>query len=467
VKVTSSADVLQIGSKGSRGYATGVTAIVVNDIAPNLPGAYNPVGIPVVESNGAPNIVIASHTVGGVTIGGPANVASNFFLANGPIQKGFFQYGLFYLPKNESGPCQADFNCWFLASTPSQAALQFTQLGTAANDIWSDAAGMWLDRNADLRDYFMMAGQSSNARGGGADLAVKAPIAPPPQGVGPGAWVRAYGDWIDNKQNATFSAFGTTLTSSVQYNQTIAGAQMGYDWAFMRTGFSAVLVGLMGGADGSTVNFGGGNKVTFQGGNAGAYATVLNHGFFVDSLFLANFMSMDYTAGGTLFGGGVPNTGVNTNVQQYGGRMDAGYRFQFNPWFFEPQLTAEVVHSNFGNLPFPTVGTVVQVDDDTSVRGRLGGRLGTSFVTGNWRIEPSVTGGVWETLSGNNGAVLTSNGFALDLSDPSNNKTQGEVGGMLNFFQLGTNWSAFVKGDYRFASEYTSGSVKGGVRYQW
>jgi hypothetical protein len=24
-----------------------------------------------------------------------------------------------------------------------------------------------------------------------------------------------------------------------------------------------------------------------------------------------------------------------------------------------------------------------------------------------------------------------------------------------------------VKGDYRFASEYTSGSVKGGVRYQW
>ena len=464
----SSADVLQIGTAGSKGYVTGLTNVVVNDVSPNLPGAYNPVGIPVAESNGAANVVLTSHTVAGVTISGPANSASNFEMLQGPIQKGFFSYGLFYLPKNEAGPCQAGFNCWFLASTPSRAALEFTQLGTAANDIWSDAAGMWLDRNADLRDYFFMAGSSSNARGGGADLAVKAPIAPPPPaGVGPGAWVRAYGDWIDNKQNASFSAFGTTLTSSVQYNQTIAGAQMGYDWAFMRTGFSAVLVGLMGGADGSTVNFGSGNKVTFQGGNAGAYATFLNHGFFADGLFLANWMSMDYTAGGTLFGGGVPNTGVNANVQQYGGRIDTGYRFQFNPWFFEPQLTAEVVHTNFGNLPFPTVGTTVQVDDDTSVRGRLGGRLGTSFVTGNWRVEPSVTGGVWETLSGNNGAVLTSNGFALDLTDPSNNKTQGEVGGMLNFYQLGTNWSAFVKGDYRFASEYTSGSVKGGVRYQW
>ena len=464
----SSADVLQIGTAGSKGYVTGLTNVVVNDVSPNLPGAYNPVGIPVAESNGAANVVLTSHTVAGVTISGPANSASNFEMLQGPIQKGFFSYGLFYLPKNEAGPCQAGFNCWFLASTPSRAALEFTQLGTAANDIWSDAAGMWLDRNADLRDYFFMAGSNPNARGGGADLAVKAPIAPPPPaGVGPGAWVRAYGDWIDNKQNASFSAFGTTLTSSVQYNQTIAGAQMGYDWAFMRTGFSAVLVGLMGGADGSTVNFGSGNKVTFQGGNAGAYATFLNHGFFADGLFLANWMSMDYTAGGTLFGGGVPNTGVNANVQQYGGRIDTGYRFQFNPWFFEPQLTAEVVHTNFGNLPFPSVGTTVQVDDDTSVRGRLGGRLGTSFVTGAWRIEPSVTGGVWETLSGNNGAVLTSNGFALDLTDPSNNKTQGEVGGMLNFYQLGTNWSAFVKGDYRFASEYTSGSVKGGVRYQW
>ena len=39
---------------------------------------------------------------------------------------------------------------------------------------------------------------------------------------------------------------------------------------------------------------------------------------------------------------------------------------------------------------------------------------------------------------------------------------------MVNFFGgLGSPWSAFVKGDYRFASGYSDGSVKGGLRYQW
>ena len=32
---------------------------------------------------------------------------------------------------------------------------------------------------------------------------------------------------------------------------------------------------------------------------------------------------------------------------------------------------------------------------------------------------------------------------------------------------LASRWSAFVKGDYRFANDYYGGSVKGGVRFQW
>ena len=459
----SSADVLQIGSKSvAKGYVTGLTHIIVNDVAPGLPGAYNPIGIPVVESNG--DVTPGS----GSSIG--TNVKGNFDLPQGPIEKGFFAYNLFYLPKTDASACQSGFNCWFLASTPGTGALEFTQLDTAAVDIWSDAAGLWLDRTADLRDYFFNPQSSCDARGGGADLAVKAPpCVPSPSGVGPGAWVRAYGDWIRNNSNATWTAFGTTLTSDVHYNQTNAGAQLGYDWAFMRTSYSSLLVGVMGGADELTVNFASGTKVTFQGGNAGAYATFLSRGWFADGLFLANWMSMDYTGSGTLFGGlgGLGNIGVNTDMSQYGGRIDTGYRFQFNPWFFEPQFTAEVVHTSFGDLPFPIFGTNVSVDDDTSVRGRIGGRIGTTWVTNGWRIEPSVDGGVWQTFAGSNGAVLTNNGFAIDLTDPNNNKTEGEVGGMLNFYQIGTSWSAFVKGDYRFANDYTSGSVKGGVRYQW
>lgn len=51
------------------------------------------------------------------------------------------------------------------------AGEEFTQLDSAANDIWREAAGLWLDRTADLRDYFLYsAATSCDARGGGADL---------------------------------------------------------------------------------------------------------------------------------------------------------------------------------------------------------------------------------------------------------------------------------------------------------
>jgi autotransporter family porin len=193
-------------------------------------------------------------------------------------------------------------------------------------------------------------------------------------------------------------------------------------------------------------------------------------------LFLANFMSSDFNTSPDLQGvGGLTGIGTHMNVQQFGGHLDIGYRFQFNPWFFEPQGTIEVVHTEFcgstaincfNNPGVVFANTVVSLND-TSVRGRLGGRIGTSWLWGGWTVEPSVTGSLWETFTGTNVASLTSNGFVLDLSDVNQQRTQGEVGGMVNVFGNGSSWSGFVKGDYRFASGYSDGSIKGGLRYQW
>jgi outer membrane autotransporter protein len=107
--------------------------------------------------------------------------------------------------------------------------------------------------------------------------------------------------------------------------------------------------------------------------------------------------------------------------------------------------------------------------NDTSVRGRLGARVGlTGWQWAGWTVEPSVTGSVWQTFTGNNVASLTSNGFVLDLNDVNQHRTQGEIGGAVHVFGgLGSPWSAFVKGDYRFASGYSDSSIKGGLRYQW
>ncbi len=38
---------------------------------------------------------------------------------------------------------------------------------------------------------------------------------------------------------------------------------------------------------------------------------------------------------------------------------------------------------------------------------------------------------------------------------------------MFNLFQVLTGLSGFVKGEYRFATQYAAATVKGGVRYQW
>jgi hypothetical protein len=369
-----------------------------------------------------------------------------------------------------------------LASTPSTTAEELPRLLTAAQDIWHNAAGVWLDRTADLRDYYYMTSQSCGPRkGGGADLAVKAPPCVPVHGQpGAGVWFRAYGDWIKNDGTATVSGPGQTLANlshDVHYTQDTGGVQIGADFAAFNWASGTLFAGVLGGAEDSTVNFNSGTSVHFQGGNIGAYTTYLNAGWFADALFLANFMSANFNASPDLQGLGVSGFGTNTNVQQFGGHLDMGYRFQWNPWFFEPQATIEVVHTEFcgstaincfNNPGVVFANTVVSLDD-TSVRGRLGARVGlTGWQWAGWTVEPSVTGSVWETFTGNNVASLTSNGFVLDLNDVNQHKTQGEVGGMVNVFGgLGSPWSGFVKGDYRFASGYSDGSVKGGLRYQW
>jgi len=415
--------------------------------------------------------------------GGTANIASNFTMAT--IHQGLFDWNLFFLPKGAAGnPGPTGFNTWFLASTPSTTAEELPRLLTAAQDIWHDAAGVWLDRTADLRDYYYMTGQACGPRnGGGADMAVKARPAPcvPTHGTpGAGVWFRAYGDWIHNNGTATASGPGQTLANlshDVSYHQDSGGAQIGADFAAFNWATGTVFAGILGGAEDSTVNFNSGGSVHFRGGNIGVYTTYLNAGWFADGLFLANFMTADFNSSPDLQGLGLTGFGSNTNVQQFGGHLDMGYRFQWNPWFFEPQATIEVVHTEFCgstaincvNNPGVIFANTVVSMDDTSVAGRLGGRVGfTGWQWAGWIIEPSVTGSVWENFTGNNVASLTSNGFVLDLTDAGQHRTLGEVGGMVNVFGgPASGWSGFVKGDYRFASGFSDGSVKGGLRYQW
>ena len=84
------------------------------------------------------------------------------------------------------------------------------------------------------------------------------------------------------------------------------------------------------------------------------------------------------------------------------------------------------------------------------------------------RLKPrSATGSIWHSFTDDNIAELTSGAYAIDLTDVNTHRTYGEIGGAVNIFEMGSRWSAFAKGDFRFATDYTAGSGKIGFRYNW
>ena len=108
-----------------------------------------------------------------------------------------------------------------------------------------------------------------------------------------------------------------------------------------------------------------------SGGEAGAYATYLRDGLFVDTLFKTTFLEFDPNSS--------PGFSGSFNGTGWGARTDIGYRFggfRGGP-FIEPQATIAVVWSELDNLTIG--GNRVSFDEGTNVRGRLGLRVGTSY----------------------------------------------------------------------------------------
>ncbi len=101
--------------------------------------------------------------------------------------------------------------------------------------------------------------------------------------------------------------------------------------------------------------------------------------------------------------------------------------------------------------------------DGDAFKGRVGARVGTTYMGNGFKWEPSLTASVWHRFTGENFATISSGGANLDLVDANQTKTYGEIGGALNMFHLGSVWSGFIKGDYRFGDNYSGGSVKGGA----
>ena len=423
------ADELHIG----KDISGGVTALLVNDVDPKAPGAYDPNGITF------------------AVVGGGTQVG-DFSLVNGPIDKGLFTYDIFL----RDGAGENGENLWVLASTPDQTFFELPSIISAAQSLWYSSTGVWLDRTADLRSA-----SAACTAGGMKDEVVCGPA------VRPGVWAKAFGNWSERSQDHRFSLHGRTFDYKVEYDQDSYGIIGGFDFApnvdaaYGRGGW---LLGVMAGYINSTQDFKRSTtNVDMEGALVGAYATYLQDGLFVDAQIAANIGEVRYSSA-------APGLAAkdSADLRSIGGIIDVGYRMPFGSasTFIEPGVTLAYVNSNIDNVTI--FGTKVDFKDGDSLRGRLGVRLGTSMIAGNHKIEPFVGASAWYEFKGENEITAKSNGYELAAKDDVGGWI-GEVSGGINLFDMSNaGVSGFAKGNYQFGDDdYRSFSGQLGIRVQW
>lgn len=402
------------------GDVTGTTAVYINNVSSGL-GAYNPYGTKIVGATGS-------------------LPAGSFFLANGPIETGMFTYDLYLNGSNE----------WVLASAPNQTFFELPSLTSAAQSIWHNAAGAWLDRTADLRTALNETCAPVSLKD------TNAGCAKPASGV----WAKVLGSSESRSTSHAFTLMNSTAAYSVNTQLDGGGVIGGYDVIRSTADGNGIwMVGVMGGYLRSELNFDhSASSADFQSGAIGAYVTYLQGGWFIDGQFMANIGNVKYS--------GSQSVKEHSNLTAIGGVIDAGYRVTRGNAFIEPGATLSYVNANIDAMDL--YDTSVNFSNGDSLRGRLGVRLGTTIARERAKYEPFIGVSALYEFLGSNTADVTSGDFLLKATDDRSGAL-GEVTGGVNVFSLTSNGvSAFAKGNVQFGKDdFVGYGGSLGVRVDW
>jgi outer membrane autotransporter protein len=286
-------------------------------------------------------------------------------------------------------------------------------------------------------------------------------LKPAPAPVRPAVWVRAFGDFERRDQTTSFTVVpGNTLIAFDNFYRQRSGGVMGGGDLLMSNLTSAndgLIIGGFGGFLASSISVNGGRH-DLSGGTVGVYSTYFNGGFFLDATAKVDFL--DFTTNVI----GLP---ASADVQNFSVLGNIGYKFDFaNRWYLEPTVGVEYVSTDFSNQNIlPTTFAFLQ--DSHLLRGRAGVRFGTEWMAGNIRIEPSLLALAYYYFEAT-GATISLGGAGGSIVLPTDEgKVRGELQASVNFFDLSSGWSGFIRGDVRFADDIFGGGGKVGVRYQW
>lgn len=426
------------------GAASGTTGVLVNNLTPTTPFTTSPV---VVQT--------------GTTLN------ANAFTLAGTQNFGTLEAVLVRSDLAGGGSTIA------VGAVPNAVGLSAPTAVIAARSISTQGGTAVLDRVTEVRSA-LQTGQTSipqalqyNGLSQYSALVSKDPIAPnlappPPETKSrPAIWARGFGDLERRTGSTSFTFAGNNFFRDLGYNQSTAGFLGGAD--VVMSGLTkpddGLILGVMAGYTTSSVRLNrGAGQQDYDGGTVGVYGTYLNGPWFVDALFKVDLLGLDIVG---------PLLRQSTGLQNYNFTTNVGYRVQLdNNVYVEPTAGLEYISTHFDQQARFTATGVPLVDGD-ALRGRIGARVGTEFVQDNIRIEPSITGYVYTVLteSGLSGAFTGGIASVSGLRDQG--KARGEVQASINFFNLKTGLSGFIRGDFRVGEDLVAGGGRAGLRYQF
>jgi outer membrane autotransporter protein len=289
----------------------------------------------------------------------------------------------------------------------------------------------------------------------------KAPPAPPVVGptVRPAVWARVLGDYENRDQQGSVTLGATPFTSDLGYQQRTGVIMGGADVVIshLTSANDGLIAGLLGGGIESHVDLKGSpTRDKFTGGTFGGYGTYLTGPWFADLIVKADFLDLNINN---------PAFVQTAHLTNYEVVSKIGYKIDMPDKFYvEPTGGLEWVRTVFDH-PTALTATTVPLDNGEALRARVGARFGTEWITNNVRVEPSVAVFAYDDVHVSHAALSV--GAAGIVLPTDQGKVRGEVQAAVNFFNLQTGLSGFVRGDTRFGEDLFAAGARAGVRYQW
>ena len=404
-----------VGGPGSQadvftimGSTAGSTAIKINNLN-NGPADINVDGILLVDVKGGA-------------------AASDFYLADGPISAGLFDYALNF-------QASAAGNQFLLQSAQGAASHETVVAVDAVQALWQGGADAWRLHQVALRD---------EVAGGVQIEAVADPVIAETQNSKV-LWANFRGDWAQRS---------TTNAVAVGYNQQTFGLDGGADFVMDTGSDQKIMFGIVAGYQTSQLGFeASANGIDFKGGSLGAHAGFISHGFFADLLVKQDWLALDYTLAGT--------GTASTNAHTFGVSGDLGYRFGVASSFIEPMVSFASSKTTIGD--FVLGSGLVSPDANTNTRVGAGVRVGFTDET----YSLAVAARLWQGLDNGNAVNVSGTGLGFVVSnDGISHGVAGELSGKVAI-NLTDASQIFAAGSVQFGEDGNSQSVNGGLQFAW